>query len=536
VQEDESCSSPIARNEAVAPVPFSDQGKKQGGFQLPVLLSFDNTMDKIKDTLGIDSKKKEDGTKLTDTVVPTTATGTTEAVTAEKTPKNESGFQLPALLSFDNTMDKIKDSLGIDSKKKEDGTKFTDTVVPTTATGTTEAVTSEKAPRKESGFQLPVLHSFDNTMDKIKDTLGFDSKKKGDAAKTDGTVLPTTIITTTDFTAADKTPKNESGFQLPVFLSFDNTMDKIKDSLGTDSKKKDETTKFGDTEVSAAGIGTTEAVAAEKAPTKNEVVLPSPKSFIGRTIAEIKEVLHIDTPEAKDKSDQEQESASFDKMMEKSVSGFHSIGISSPQRTSEKSKESSAMVAEKDNTSNQSNLDSTVATKGIVDAEASNNRPKKQTGIQPFIIPSLDNRDAESKGVGITDATKNKEFSDKEIPSLVNKIIQTTELASVAVKPHSDVESTRSKAFSFDDTSGSISDDHPLDSTQNSGVIKRQGLESPNVQKGLSTSATPTPTPTKTGKKLFRIPSMESIVAKVKEVISADAEKKDAARKEDELS
>ncbi|CAF4650189.1 unnamed protein product, partial [Rotaria magnacalcarata] len=29
---------------------------------------------------------------------------------------------------------------------------------------------------------------------------------------------------------------------------------------------------------------------------------------------------------------------------------------------------------------------------------------------------------------------------------------------------------------------------------------------------------------------------MESIVAKVKEVISADAEKKDAARKEDELS
>ncbi|CAF4900218.1 unnamed protein product, partial [Rotaria magnacalcarata] len=49
----------------------------------------------------------------------------------------------------------------------------------------------------------------------------------------------------------------------------------------------------------------TDADAAGKAPTKNEVVLPSPKSFIGRTIAEIKEVLHIDTPEAKDKSDQE---------------------------------------------------------------------------------------------------------------------------------------------------------------------------------------------------------------------------------------
>ncbi|CAF3953132.1 unnamed protein product, partial [Rotaria magnacalcarata] len=405
-----------ARNEAVPPVPFSDQGKKQGGFQLPVLLSFDNTMDKIKDTLGIDSKKKEDGTKLTDTVVPTTATGTTEAVTSEKTPKNESGFQLPVFLSFDNTMDKIKETLGIDSKEKDDATKPNDRV----GTAAMAAIFDEKA--------------------------------------------------------SSNTLQNEKGSK---------------------SRKK---------------------------------------SFIERTVDEIKEVLRIETVEDKEKSDTRQESSSVDKTIEKSVSGFHSIGISSPQRTSEKSKESSAMVAEKDNTSNQSNLDSTVATKGIVDAEASNNRPKKQTGIQPFIIPSLDNRDAESKGVGITDATKNKEFSDKEIPSLVNKIIQTTELASVAVKPHSDVESTRSKAFSFDDTSGSISDDHPLDSTQNSGVIKRQGLESPNVQKGLSTSATPTPTPTKTGKKLFRIPSMESIVAKVKEVISADAEKKDAARKEDELS
>ncbi|CAF4757979.1 unnamed protein product, partial [Rotaria socialis] len=193
-------------------------------------------------------------------------------------------------------------------------------------------------------------------------------------------------------------------------------------------------------------------------------------------------------------------------------------------------------VARKDSTANQSNLDSTAATKGIVDTEASNNAPKKQTGIQPFIMHSFDSRVVGSKGVVITDPTENKEFSEKQIPSSLNKIILTAGPASIVVKSHIDVESTRTKVFTFDEASGSNSDEHELDSTQKSGMIKRQGLESPNVQKGLWKSATSTPTPTKTGEKLFRIPSMESIVSEVKEVLSGDAEKKDPARKEDELS
>ncbi|CAM4773474.1 unnamed protein product [Rotaria magnacalcarata] len=608
VQQEGKLSFPTRANLVVVPAPTTDTSHKEGVPQLPVLLSFDKTMRKINDTLGIDSKKTEDVTKPNDTIETTPATAVTDSEATEKSPRTDADAAgkaptknevvLPSPKSFiGRTIAEIKEVLHIDTPEAKDKSdqeqesasfdKMMVNVVPDSApvaqSGTlvpvsptsrssnlvlnenevlhaTDSKTNEPlqedescsspiarneavAPvpfsdqgKKQGGFQLPVLLSFDNTMDKIKDTLGIDSKKKEDGTKLTDTVVPTTATGTTEAVTSEKTPKNESGFQLPVFLSFDNTMDKIKETLGIDSKEKDDATKPND----RVGTAAMAAIFDEKASSntlQNEKGSKSrKKSFIERTVDEIKEVLRIETVEDKEKSDTRQESSSVDKTIEKSVSGFHSIGISSPQRTSEKSKESSAMVAEKDNTSNQSNLDSTVATKGIVDAEASNNRPKKQTGIQPFIIPSLDNRDAESKGVGITDATKNKEFSDKEIPSLVNKIIQTTELASVAVKPHSDVESTRSKAFSFDDTSGSISDDHPLDSTQNSGVIKRQGLESPNVQKGLSTSATPTPTPTKTGKKLFRIPSMESIVAKVKEVISADAEKKDAARKEDELS
>ncbi|CAF3240868.1 unnamed protein product [Rotaria socialis] len=668
VNEEENRLSPSDENIDIALVPISDQTKKQGVFQLPGLLSFDNTMEKIKDTLGIDSKTKEDATKLTETVTPTTLAGTTEVAAAGKAPQKEGGFHMPAILLLDNTMNKIKDTFGIDSRKKEDATKLSDTVAPARTVAVTAFTAAEKTPstdadspgkvptknevvvpskksfmdrtvaeikeilqietseakdksdkeqepsssdttmvnaapdsaataqssthalvspsltssyltpeenkvisatdstknelvneeenrlspsdenidiapvpisdqtKKQGVFQLPVLLSFDNTMEKIKDTLGIDSKKKEEATKLTETVTPTTLAGTIEVAAAEKTPQKEDGFHMPAILLLDNTMNKIKDTFGIDSKKKEDATEPNDSVATAAEAATVDEKASNNTLQNEKGRKSRKKSFIERTVDEIKEVLRIETVEEKEKSDTGQESSSVDRTIEKSVPGFHAIGISYPQSTSEKSKESSAGVARKDSTANQSNLDSTAATKGIVDTEASNNAPKKQTGIQPFIMHSFDSRVVGSKGVVITDPTENKEFSEKQIPSSLNKIILTAGPASIVVKSHIDVESTRTKVFTFDEASGSNSDEHELDSTQKSGMIKRQGLESPNVQKGLWKSATSTPTPTKTGEKLFRIPSMESIVSEVKEVLSGDAEKKDPARKEDELS
>ncbi|CAF4575755.1 unnamed protein product [Rotaria socialis] len=647
VQQEEKRSSPTGANSVVVPAPTIETPKKESGFQLPLLISIDNKMDKITEALGIDSKMKDGLTEPTHATQMTTTGGTTETVAADKTPQTGSEFQMPMILSIDNTIEKIKEieikpdetvvttavtpstdtdavdkpptknGVVVPSKKsfmdrtvaeikeilqietseakdksdKEQEPSSSDTtmvnaapdsaataqssthapvspsltssyltpeenkVISATDSTKNELVNEEEnrlspsdenidiAPvpisdqtKKQGVFQLPVLLSFDNTMEKIKDTLGIDSKTKEEATKLTETVTPTTLEGTIEVAAAEKTPQKEDGFHMPAILLLDNTMNKIKDTFGIDSKKKEDATEPNVSVATAAEAATVDEKASNNTLQNEKGRKSRKKSFIERTVDEIKEVLRIETVEEKEKSDTGQESSSVDRTIEKSVPGFHAIGISSPQSTSEKSKESAAGVARKDSTANQSNLDSTAATKGIVDTEASNNAPKKQTGIQPFIMHSFDSRVVGSKGVVITDPTENKEFSEKQIPSSLNKIILTAGPASIVVKSHIDVESTRTKVFTFDEASGSNSDEHELDSTQKSGMIKRQGLESPNVQKGLWKSATSTPTPTKTGEKLFRIPSMESIVSEVKEVLSGDAEKKDAARKEDELS
>lgn len=146
----------------------SSAAKKEGGFSLPSLPSLDSTLQSIKGTLGLDDTK--DGSAQPEGTASTT--------------KKDSGFSLP---SFDSTLQSIKGTLGLDDGNRDDSTKpqAPASADENSATASSESTTTTT--KKEGGFNLPTLASFDNAVQSLRGTLGLDDTKKDDKAKADTT-------------------------------------------------------------------------------------------------------------------------------------------------------------------------------------------------------------------------------------------------------------------------------------------------------------------------------------------------------------
>ncbi|CAF3118087.1 unnamed protein product [Rotaria sp. Silwood2] len=192
--------------------------KKEGGFQLPTIPSFDRTVQGIKDTFRIDTAKEE---------VPSadTRTGSVELSKETITPKKEGGFQLPTIASFDPTVQGMKDTYRIHTAKE-------DAPSADTATGSVDSSKDTITPKKEGGFQLPAIPSFDRAIQGIKDTLRIDTAKE-EVPSAD------TRTGSVELSKETITPKKEEGFQLPTILSFDRTVQGIKDTFRIDTAKEE---------------------------------------------------------------------------------------------------------------------------------------------------------------------------------------------------------------------------------------------------------------------------------------------------------
>ncbi|CAF4998062.1 unnamed protein product [Rotaria sp. Silwood1] len=241
--------------------------KKEGGFQMPIMSSFNSAIQGIKDTLRINTAKKE--TTSLDRGIESIDPSKEEAA-----PKKEQGFHMPKTSSVDSAVEGVIDILEIDAAKNEASSADSDIVNVEPSKETTTL-------KKEEAFQMPRIPSFDSTIERIKETLGIDAmKKKAVSADTSiGTAAPP---------KATITPKKEEEFQMPSTPSFDKTMQEIKEIFKIDTTKK---------ELPSADTGV-ESVAPSKETTtpKKEEEFQMPKiSSFDKTIQEIKEIFRIDT-------------------------------------------------------------------------------------------------------------------------------------------------------------------------------------------------------------------------------------------------
>ncbi|CAF5070372.1 unnamed protein product, partial [Rotaria sp. Silwood1] len=197
----------------------TNSSKKEGGFQLPTIPSFESTIQGIKDTLRIDTAKKE--LSSVDTAIESV-----EQTKDMSTPKKEGGSQLPTIPLFDSAIQGIKETLRIGSAKNE-------ALLVDTGIESGEPSKEMTSPKKEGEFQLPSTPSFDKTMQEIKEMFKIDTTKKE---------LPSvdTGIESVALSKESTTPKKEEEFQMPKISSFDKTMQEIKEIFRIDATKKEQ--------------------------------------------------------------------------------------------------------------------------------------------------------------------------------------------------------------------------------------------------------------------------------------------------------
>ncbi|CAF2216287.1 unnamed protein product [Rotaria magnacalcarata] len=125
----------------------------------------------------------------------------------------------------------------MEEKKPSDTEKSGVTDGKATASEPEMAASSEK---KESGFHLNLISSFDDTFQNIKGKLGMEEKKPSDSEKSGGTDGKAAV---SEPETAASSEKKESGLHLPSVPSFENTFQNIKGNLGLGKIKSNETDK-----------------------------------------------------------------------------------------------------------------------------------------------------------------------------------------------------------------------------------------------------------------------------------------------------
>ncbi|CAM4773477.1 unnamed protein product [Rotaria magnacalcarata] len=237
--------------------------KKESGFHLNLISSLDDTFQNIKGKLGMEEKKPSDTEK---SGVTDGNAAASEPETAASSEKKESGFHLNLISSFDDTFQNIKGKLGMEEKKPSDSEKSGATDGKAAASEPEMAASSEK---KESGFHLNLISSLDDTFQNIKGKLGVEEKKPSDSEKSgaiDGKAAasePENKTTGQPETAASS-QKKESGFHLNLISSFDDTFQNIKGKLRVEEKKPSDSEKSGATDGKAATSEPETAASPEK--------------------------------------------------------------------------------------------------------------------------------------------------------------------------------------------------------------------------------------------------------------------------------
>ncbi|CAF3959549.1 unnamed protein product, partial [Rotaria sp. Silwood1] len=331
--------------------------KKEGGFQIPSTPTFDKTMQEIKEIFKIDTTKKELPSADTEiqSVAPSKET---------TTPKKEEEFQMPKIPSFDKTIQEIKEIFRIDATKKEQSSADT-------GIGNVEQSKETNSPKKEGGFQLPTIPSFESTIQGIKETLRIDTAKK-ELSSVD------TAIESVEQTIDMSTPKKEGGSQLPTIPLFDSAIQGIKETFRIGSAKNKAL-------IEGIGIESGELSKEMTSPKKEGgFQMPSTPSF-DKTMQEIKEIFKIDTTKKELPSvDTEIESVAPSKetTTPKKEEEFQMPKISSFDKTIQEIKEIFRIDAMK---REQSSADTGI---GSVEQSKETNSPKKEGGFQLPTIPS----------------------------------------------------------------------------------------------------------------------------------------------------
>ncbi|CAF1312351.1 unnamed protein product [Rotaria magnacalcarata] len=241
-KEEKSATSETEKVTVSSAATTSSSEKKESEFHLNFISSLDDTFQNIKGKLGMEEKKPSDSEKsgaidgkAAASEPENKTTGQPE--TAASPEKKESGFHLNLISSIDDTFQNIKGKLGMEEKKPSDTEKSGVTDGKATASEPETAASSEK---KESGFHLNLISSFDDTFQNIKGKLGMEEKKPSDSEKSGGTDGKAAV---SEPETAASSEKKESGLHLPSVPSFENTFQNIKGNLGLGKIKSNETDK-----------------------------------------------------------------------------------------------------------------------------------------------------------------------------------------------------------------------------------------------------------------------------------------------------
>ncbi|CAF5172578.1 unnamed protein product, partial [Rotaria sp. Silwood1] len=114
---------------------------------------------------------------------------------------------MPKTSLFDSAAEGVMDILEKDAAKNEASSADFDiaNVAPSKETTT---------PKKEGGFQMPIVSSFNSAIQGIKDTLRINTAKKETTSLDRG-------IESIDPSKAEAAPKKEQGFHMPKTSSVD---------------------------------------------------------------------------------------------------------------------------------------------------------------------------------------------------------------------------------------------------------------------------------------------------------------------------
>ncbi|CAF5025438.1 unnamed protein product, partial [Rotaria sp. Silwood1] len=467
----------------VAPSKETTTPKKEGGFQMPIVSSFNSAIQGIKDTLRINTAKKE--TTSLDRGIESI-----DPSKAEAAPKKEQGFHMPKTSSVDSTVEGVIDILEKDAANNEASSADSDIVNVETSKKTTTL-------KKGQEFQMPRIPSFDSTIERIKETLGIDAmKKKAVSADTSiGTAAPP---------KATITPKKEGGFQMPSTPSFDKTMQEIKEIFKIDTTKK---------ELPSADTGI-ESVAPSKETTtpkkEEEFHMPTIPSF-DSTIERIKETFRIDAVQ-KEAPSVDLGIASTEPPKEtfrpKKEGGFQMPNLLSFDKTMQEIKEIFRIDATK---KEQSSADTGIES---VEQSKETNPPKKEGGFQLPTIPSL-----ESTIQGIKE-TLRIDTAKKELSS-VDRAIESVEQSKDMSTPKKEGGSQLPTIPLFDNAIQGIKETLRIGSAKNEALLVDTGIESGEPSQEMTS-------PKKEGEfQMPSTPSFDKTMQEIKEIFKIDTTKKE---------
>ncbi|CAF3628406.1 unnamed protein product [Rotaria socialis] len=229
--------------------------EKEGRFHLPSMPSIDNTLQTIRETLGLDEVKRDQNAKSENsnaTEEKAETMETTETLNKHSTTKKESQFYLPSMPLFHKTLKTIRGTLWLDGTNQEESVKAQNldsdgvTLTPTQSEG------SNSTPKKKGRARLPTFPFSDTTMESIKELPSRARINRQQSSKSESSDTSSTAAVPIESPISPSIEKKESIFRLLTAKSFDNTMNSLRETFGFEATKRDENIKNPQSDSSGA--------------------------------------------------------------------------------------------------------------------------------------------------------------------------------------------------------------------------------------------------------------------------------------------